>query len=372
MEFRSVSARTFGGQQQRVLIALALACQPQFLILDEPTTGLDMTTQTKILDLIESLIEQRNTSVMLISHNLGVLAQIADRVGIMYAGEIIERGTTTEIFRSPANPYTQGLLASLPQQDKRKLKPIPGQIGDLRSIPDGCIFADRCDLAEEACRTGEIGDEKVTADESHYVKCRRWETALEDPIGEGLVQKSKTRSSSSETLLSVRDLRKYFDEESIIDRFFGSEPPVKAVDGVSFDVNRSETLAIVGESGCGKSTLGSCLLDLLPPTGGAVTYRGREVTEMTPTEKADFRSECQIVFQNPHSSLNPRKTVGQSIKRPLEMFTEMDETEQRARIAELLNDVGLDPSYADDHPSDLSGVKSSGSLSLGPSRSTRR
>jgi len=344
-----------GGQQQRVLLAMALACQPQLLILDEPTTGLDVTTQAKILDLIEDLIDRREASVLLITHDLGVIAQIADRVGIMYAGEILERGETEAVFNSPANPYTQGLLASLPQGSGRRLKPIPGQIGDLTDIPQGCVFADRCEFAEEECKHGDIEDEAVGGNTSHLTRCRRWEHAVENPIEPDTRFRTETQRASEEPLLEVNNVRKYFGEESIFDRLFGGEPPVKAVDGVSFDVHESETLGIVGESGCGKSTLGSVLLGLLPLTDGTISYDGQSISEMDSSTMKDFRSECQIVFQNPHSSLNPKHTVGQAIKRPLEMFTDRSESEQRERVAELLNQVGLNPDYASRYPRDLSG-----------------
>ncbi|RYJ08205.1 ABC transporter ATP-binding protein [Halogeometricum borinquense] len=344
-----------GGQQQRVLLAIALACQPQLLILDEPTTGLDVTTQAKILDLINELIEERNTSVLLITHNLGVISRIADRVGIMYAGEILEYGSTEKIFESPANPYTQGLLASLPQGDNQRLKPIPGQIGDLTAVSDGCTFANRCEFAEPACRSGSIQMEAVRGESDHLTQCRRWEHALTNPIQADTQERHTSPNANEEPLIEVRNVRKHFDEPSMVDRFLGGEPPVKAVDGVSFDIHDSETLAVVGESGCGKSTLGSVLLDLQSRTDGSVSYKGTDVGEMNSQAMKEFRSECQIVFQNPHSSLNPKHTVGEAIKRPLEMFTDLSDAAQRERVAELLTQVGLQPDYAKRYPRDLSG-----------------
>ena len=344
-----------GGQQQRVLLAIALACQPQLLILDEPTTGLDVTTQAKILDLIDELIEEWDTSILLITHNLGVINQITDRVGIMYAGEIMEMGTTESVFSSPANPYTQGLLASLPQGDDRRLKPIPGKISNLKEIPDGCVFADRCEFATEECRDGPVKKVSVDGDSEHLTRCKRWEHAMENPIQADTQRIQRTSESDGSTLIKARNIRKYFGETSLLDRVWDSEPPVKAVDGVNLHINESETLGVVGESGCGKSTLGSVLLDLLPATDGDIYFKGKKYDSLDDNDWKEFRSECQIVFQNPHSSLNPKHTVGQAIKRPLEMFTGQSEEEQRERVAELLTQVGLQPSYADRYPRDLSG-----------------
>ncbi|WP_049904846.1 dipeptide ABC transporter ATP-binding protein [Haloferax gibbonsii] len=344
-----------GGQQQRVLLAIALACQPKLLILDEPTTGLDVTTQAKILDLIDDLIEERDTSVLLITHNLGVINQIADRVGIMYAGEIMEVGATDEVFRSPTNPYTQGLLASLPQGEDRRLKPIPGQIGDLRTIPDGCVFADRCEFATDECREGSVEKVSVDGNPSHMTRCRRWKHAVANPIQADTQTLERGEGSERPTLIKAQNVTKYFGESSFLDRVFDGEPPVKAVDGVDLHVREAETLGVVGESGCGKSTLGSVLLNLLPSTDGKISFRETTFDEMEDSDWKEFRSECQVVFQNPHSSLNPKHTVGEAIKRPLELFTDQSEDEQRERVAELLTRVGLQPSYANRYPRDLSG-----------------
>ena len=344
-----------GGQQQRILLAMALVCQPQLLILDEPTTGLDVTTQAKILDLIDELIKEWDTSVLLITHNLGVINQITDRVGIMYAGEIMEIGATENVFSSPANPYTQGLLASLPQGDDRRLKPIPGQIGDLKTIPDGCVFADRCEFATDKCRDGSVEKVSVEGNPAHLTRCKRWEHAMENPIQTDTQEIQRASKSERSTLIEVQNLMKHFGKTSLLDRVFGGESPVKAVDGVNLHINESETLGIVGESGCGKSTLGSVLLNLLPATDGEIFFKGKRFDSMDDQDWKDFRSECQVVFQNPHSSLNPKHTVGQAIRRPLEMFTDQSEEEQRNRVAELLTQVGLQPSYASRYPNDLSG-----------------
>jgi len=344
-----------GGQQQRVLLAMALSCNPELLILDEPTTGLDVTTQAKILDLIDDLKAAYGGSILLITHNLGVIARIADRVSILYAGEIMERGAVSDVFTEPANPYTQGLLASTPSLEEQKdLTPIPGQIPDLFEIPEGCIFADRCEFATESCHTEDIVMETVDETTGHRTRCHRWKHAVENPIQSKTTNEPYHREVG-ETLLELDDLKKYFGSESFFDRFFDSQPPVRAVDGVNLNVAESETVGLVGESGCGKSTLGKTLLQLLDVTDGEVRFRGENVADLPEADLTEFRSECQVVFQNPDSSLNPQKTVFDILARPLTLFTDLDEQARNERIAELLDQVDLGHEMAGKYPHELSG-----------------
>lgn len=341
-----------GGMQQRILIAMALSCNPDVLILDEPTTGLDVTTQAKILNLINDLKTEFDTGILLITHNLSILATVADRVGILYAGEIMEKGPADRVFASPSNPYTQGLLTTIPEiETRKKLTSIPGQIPDLTDVPEGCIFADRCQFAEPACREGTIETERV--DEYHETRCLRWETAVENPIeSEEVPDRQSTRG---EQILEVSNLHKHYDAPGFVDSLFGSDPPVKAVNGIDLSLYEGESLALVGESGCGKSTLGRTILGLIEATSGEVSFRGNPMSEMTDEDYQRFRSECQVVFQNPESSLNPRKSIFNIIARPLRVFTDYDEDERRERVAELLSQVGLSPAYASRDPHELSG-----------------
>jgi len=343
-----------GGMQQRALLAIALSCNPDLLILDEPTTGLDVTTQAKILDLVNELKADYDTSVLLITHNLGVIAQIADRVQLLYAGETMERGTVEDVFANPANPYTQGLLAAIPEITRRKnIKPIRGKIPDLKDIGSGCIFADRCEFAEKACKEGSIEEEFVDAEIVHSSRCRRWEVVRENPIE--AEEGSRTSSERGEELLTLRNVKKHFGKETFFDKIFGGNPPVKAVDGVDLEVHGSETVGLVGESGSGKSTLGKTILRLLNITDGEVMFRGESIADLDEANLRDFRSECQAVFQNPHSSLNPRHKIRRAIERPLKLFTKMDGDERKDRSEELLEQVGLSRDYAMRYPHELSG-----------------
>ncbi len=341
-----------GGQQQRALIAMGLSCNPDCLILDEPTTGLDVTTQAKLLDLIEELKTESEVGIMLITHNLAVVSQIADRVYILYAGEMMEYGRVDEVFNEPSNPYTQALLATTPEQGKNKeLRPIPGQIPELEEVPDGCIFADRCDFATDDCRTGDIPLESLS--ESHSTRCIRTETVLENPIE---VETAPIRTSTpGDTILEAKGLSKYYDQGTFLQNWLQDHEPVKAVQDVDIAVGEGETMGLVGESGCGKSTLGRVLLGLHDATEGEVLYRGTSLQELSKTQRREFNSECQIVFQDPEASLNPRKKIKGVIARPLKLFTDLDEAGRDERVTELLEQVNLPKDLKEKYPHEISG-----------------
>lgn len=351
-----------GGMQQRVLIAMALSCDPDLLIMDEPTSGLDVTTEAKILDLVNELKTEYDMSILLITHDLGVIAETTDRVAILYAGELMEVGPTEDVFSGPANPYTQGLLAAVPSITRdTQLAAIPGRIPDLTQAPTGCIFAPRCRLAEEDCRSSPIDIEEVHGKPTHVTRCRRWEEALTDPFRAqaGAPDRSKASSRAGhrpETpVLAVEGLSKHYVKRSVFDRFFGEPTPIKAVDGVDLAIAPGETVGLVGESGCGKSTLARTVVGLHRPTGGRIKFRGVDVEQLRGESLREFRSECEIVFQNPDSSLNPQKSVYEIIERPLNLFSGLEGTERDSRIVELLEQVELGPEYASRYPSQLSG-----------------
>lgn len=343
-----------GGQQQRALLAIGLSCNPELLILDEPTTGLDVTTQAKFLDLVEELKTEFDAGILLITHNLGVIAEIADRVNILYGGEMMEKGPVDDVFTNPANPYTQALLATTPEMGVDKdLRPIPGQIPDLDDIPDGCIFADRCEFATDECQTGGVEMEPVDPATGHQSRCWRWETAVNDPIEAESAPLSDT--VPGDTILRANGLTKHYDEPTFIQKYLGNHNPVQAVSDVSLDLRESATLGLVGESGCGKSTLGRTLLALHDLTDGTIEYRGESLEELDDPAYREFRSECQIIFQDPEASLNPSKTVKQILQRPLTLFTDLDASEHEERIAELVTQVNLGSEVIRKKPHELSG-----------------
>ena len=343
-----------GGQQQRALLAISLSCNPDLLILDEPTTGLDVTTQAKFLDLVEDLKSEYDAGILLITHNLGVISEIADRVNILYAGEMLEKGPVDDVFTEPANPYTQALLATTPEiAANKEVKPIPGRIPELDEIPDGCIFADRCEFASEECRSGEIGMDTVDNKRNHESRCLHWQDVLDNPIE--VSEKTVSQRSAGKPILTIDNLSKYYDEGGFVKNLISEHNPVKAVDGVSLDIHESEAVGLVGESGCGKSTLGRTLLKLHEVTNGRIAYDGTDIDAMSKQELNEFRSECQIIFQDPEASLNPNRTVREILERPLKLFTDRSADERRTRAEELLTQVNLGNDIIDKKPHELSG-----------------
>jgi len=344
-----------GGMRQRVLIAIALACRPQLLIADEPTTALDVTIQAQILELIDDLQDEFGMSMLMITHDLGVVAETCDRVAVMYAGEIVEEGPVEEIFHNPSHPYTYTLLESIPTEEKDRLTPIEGNVPDLIDMPDGCHFADRCPWVQPECRDGEIPDlQHGPEDVDHSSKCILPEFDESEYGAQGVP--SGRKHDVGEPLVTLDGMRKYYEQEDgLLDRLFpGEEPSVKAVDGLDLDVYEGETLGLVGESGCGKSTAGRALLHLDPPTDGTVVFAGEDLGDLSKTGLREKRKDMQMVFQDPMSSLDPRMTVGQTIMEPLKIHGLAD-GRRRERVLELLEEVGLDESQYGRYPHELSG-----------------
>jgi peptide/nickel transport system ATP-binding protein len=343
-----------GGQQQRALLAIGLSCNPDLLILDEPTTGLDVTTQAKFLDLVEDLKAEYDAGILLITHNLGVISEIADRVNILYAGEMLEKGPVDDVFTSPANPYTQALLATTPEiAENKEVKPIPGRIPELDDIPEGCIFADRCEFATEECRSGDIAMETVDSATDHESRCLHWQDVLDNPID--VPEKEVSQRTAGEPILRINDLSKYYDEGGLVKNLISDHEPVKAVNDVSLDIHEGEAVGLVGESGCGKSTLGRTLLKLHEVTSGSIEYNETDIDSLSKQELNEFRSECQIIFQDPEASLNPNRTVREILERPLKLFTDKSADERRTRAEELLTQVNLGGDIIDKKPHELSG-----------------
>ncbi|MBN2301003.1 MAG: ABC transporter ATP-binding protein, partial [Lentisphaerae bacterium] len=346
-----------GGMRQRVMIAMALACKPDLLIADEPTTALDVTIQSQIMELIAELQSETGTAVLLITHDMGVVRENADRIGIMYAGRIVEEGRNEDVFSSPAHPYTELLLNSLPSRGEhgKRLVTIAGMVPKAVNFPEGCRFADRCPFVMGCCRL-KI-PERLSVGNGHVAECVLLNPAIKKP--------SPIRSSSEPTdanpiaadnsiSLRVDGLKMYFPIRSKILR--RTVANVKAVDNTNFIIKPGETLALVGESGCGKTTVGKCIVRLLDPTGGSVQYRGMELTNAPNRRLKELRSKIQMIFQDPFSSLNPRLMIGKAIIEGMQVHGIGSHIVDRFdRLGTILEKVGLSPDMADRYPHEFSG-----------------
>ncbi|MFC3676768.1 ABC transporter ATP-binding protein [Ferrovibrio xuzhouensis] len=350
-----------GGQQQRVVIAMALMAKPALLIMDEPTTGLDVTVEAAVLDLIATLRRKHKTSIVFISHNLGTVVRICDRIGVLYAGELVEEGPIREVFRDPRHPYTRGLLSCLPTLDADKhsapLVPIRGSVTVPRNRPPGCVFATRCEFKREGLCTSDTIPMGLAPDsQRHRVRCAR---QFELPAPQQTVnpeEAAERAAAAAEPLLEIDDLRKYYDQSAGMG-FIGNETvQVKALDGISLRARRGETLAIVGESGCGKSTLAKVLTGLETATGGKVALDEIDLTDMGVAKRPDeVIRRLQMVFQNPDSTLNPSHTIGYTLERPLRQFANLDGEKLKAKVKALLKSVNLPAEFARRKPRQLSG-----------------
>jgi peptide/nickel transport system ATP-binding protein len=354
-----------GGMRQRVMIAIALSCNPKLVIADEPTTALDVTIQAQILELMKELTRERGIALVLITHNLGIVARYADRVNVMYAARLVEQGAAREVFARPLHPYTAGLLRSVPRLDQprgAKLETIEGLPPNLLDPPPGCRFAPRCPAQRPECVAA---PPPLVAVEPHrYSAClRAREMARVGPSGLGLQSASlepprSKRLDAAAPLLQVRDLRTYFEVGAGMQwlRLERARRVVRAVDGLSFEVRRGETLGLVGESGCGKTTVGRTLLRLEQATSGEIVFEGADVTRARGQALRDYRRKVQVIFQDPYSSLNPRMTVGEIIAEPMRVYRLVpDARAAREKVAELLAQVGLFDYMAERYPHELSG-----------------
>src|SRR5579875_2873614 len=372
-----------GGLRQRVMIAMALACEPKLLIADEPTTALDVTIQAQILALLDDLKDRLGMAMLLITHDMGVIAGHADRVNVMHAGRLMETADTTTLFGHMHHPYTQALLASIPrlaQDNTQRLASIPGLPPDLSHPPAGCRFAARCPRADDKCQTDE--PPLIGPGLSHQFAC--WHPVdgpLEVAAANGSAAASADGAGGAEgagaaarvlhvaeppagldvpsgqpdaALLEVRDLVKEFPVTAgaILQRRVGA---VHAVSGVSFTVNQGETFGLVGESGCGKTTIGRLVVALEKPNSGSVSLNGTNVSAMSGGELRRRRKDLQLMFQDPYSSLDPRMRVGAIIREPLTIQHVGSRREQQDRVFELLDEVGLPRNAVERYPHEFSG-----------------
>jgi peptide/nickel transport system ATP-binding protein len=342
-----------GGMRQRVMIAIGLACNPKLLIADEPTTALDVTIQAQILELMKDLSRRLGIAVILITHNLGIVARYADRVNVMYAARLAESGTAERVFGRPLHPYARGLLSAVPRLDRgrsAKLATIDGAPPNLLSPPTGCRFRPRCRFAIEKC---EQVPPLEAAEPGHFVACHRVsEIEALDPMTDRAGAQKTSLNGSAETILDIKGATKFFPIKA---GFFGATRQIKAVNDVSLQAKRGETLGLVGESGCGKSTLGRLVLRLDDPTGGEIKFEGIDLANLGRGEMVAVRKRLQVIFQDPYSSLNPRMTCGQIIAEPMRVHDILPREQIADRVTELLQLVGLFPYMADRYPHELSG-----------------
>jgi peptide/nickel transport system ATP-binding protein len=354
-----------GGMLQRAVIAMAMSCDPDLIIADEPTTALDVVVQDEILSKLEELQDEMDVAVLVISHDIGVMAEVCDDVGVMYAGELMEVGTAENVFADPTNPYTLGLANSFPDitDPDRALVDIPGTAPELKGEHEGCPFVERCPFATDECEQYHPDLEPVPGGQTHRSRChyvdeadRLREEAADPETWGGAPGVNETVEPGDEVVLDVDGVRKYFDTGTgLVDSLLGREAtPVKAVDGVSFDVKEGEIFGIVGESGCGKSTLGRTLLNLDPATEGEISLNGDAIGDIPNDE---FRRRAQMIFQDPFESLNPRLTIQQTVTEPLALLGDLSYAERVEVAEETLDAVGLSPAseYLNRFPEQLSG-----------------
>jgi len=353
-----------GGQQQRVVIGMALLNNPALLIMDEPTTALDVTVEAAVLDLIADLRRDFDTAIMYITHNLGVIARVASRIGVMYAGQMVERATVEDIFKSPQHPYTQGLIRCVPKLGTDKtgsiLYPIRGRVPPPDNRPAGCIFSPRCDYVRPLCREQRPAlrvipgtNNETRCHFSEEIDASQWQPSeeIELPTLSG-------RKVEEQPILQLDNLKKYYPVKgnSLRDVLgLGEKRYVKAVESASFVVPQGKTLGIVGESGCGKSTLVKTIIGLEDATSGTAKFLGFDITGNISGRDKKLIQELQMVFQNPDSTMNPSFTVGQQIGRPMRLFKTAPKHRIRAEVIKLLQAMRLGENYYDRLPRQLSG-----------------
>jgi peptide/nickel transport system ATP-binding protein len=340
---------------------MALLLKPSLLIMDEPTTGLDVTIEAAVLDLVNSLRQEFNTAILFISHNMGVIARLCDRVGVMYAGEMVEEASVRDLFSSPHHPYTISLLGCIPRKSSsRAVNPlwaIPGRVPPLNALPDHCIFAARCGIAQADCLTIQPALQQTSLTRSS--RCLYWNSDLLRHFTHSALQPIELPFASREKIaqegLKVKDVKVHFTVSGGMFSLNPAKETVKALDGITFEIPPKKTVGIVGESGCGKSTLARAIAGLLTLNEGVITLDRQDLSQpVNKRPKADLKM-LQMVFQNPDSTLNPQKTVEEEIRRPIRLFQIVPREEEGHLIDLLLEAVNLDQTYRQRYPAQLSG-----------------
>ena len=361
LRMKQIPEELSGGMRQRAMIAMALACKPDLLIADEPTTALDVTIQAQIQALLKELQREEGMAILLITHDLGVAAEMADRVVVMYAGRIAERASVTDLFAKPLHPYTRGLLRSsvLPTSETRgtRLAAIPGSMPRLDEMPSGCRFHPRCSLANDQCREHaptlrSLGNRDVScwrAFEPEPVERVRLPIAASMPTVEG--SRAQVPAANA-PLVEASHVTKIFDTRRGL---FAGRQRVHAVDDFSLVIQPGETFGLVGESGCGKSTFGRLLLQLDTPSSGELRFEGRSILGRGRADRKRLRRDMQMIFQDPYGSIDPRWTVGDVIAEPLVSFDNPDRATLKNQVDELLTLVGLPPTYQTRYAHEFSG-----------------
>ena len=346
-----------GGMRQRIMIAIAISGNPRVIVADEPTTALDVTTQAQILDLLKGITKKHHTALLIVTHNLGIVARYAQRIYVMYAGAVVESGRSEDLFRHPSHPYTRGLLKAVPRLDDprdRKLIPIDGTPQSPSERPAGCPFHPRCPYACEKCRGGFAPALTETPESGHFSACLRSREEL-DEIDRKREAPERTREKKpGDVILKVQDLKVEFPiKRGILQKKVGS---LRVLERVNFQVRRAETLGIVGESGCGKTTVAKSVLRLLPEATGKILFDGKDLSAMEGERLRRERRRIQMIFQDPYGSLDPRKTVASMVGEPLMIHNLVNShQEYQERVDELLKMVGLDPSLQERYAHEFSG-----------------
>ncbi len=364
-----------GGQKQRVMIAMALAKSPSILIADEPTTALDVTTQAQIIELLKLIIKKNKMALILISHDLGVVRELADTIQVMYAGHMVEQASATEFFFMPKHPYSQKLFKALPERSDKKspLSVIPGQVPNLNQHFKVCRFYGRCEVALEKCQVELPELYAYHNTDNNLVRCLHYQTGglkkTAQEIALALMMPMNSTPEFQEKIDDEQDLYKIDEKVNLIDInhlkvFFPIQKGlfkrtvgyIKAVDGVSLSIHEGETVALVGESGCGKSTVGKAILQLIKPSYGNVIYMGKDLTRLLPWTLHKIRSDCQMIFQDPFSSMDPRMRISEILEEGMLALNIGSNAEERQkRIEALLEQVGLDYAMKNRFPHEFSG-----------------
>jgi peptide/nickel transport system ATP-binding protein len=343
-----------GGQQQRVALAMALAGEPELLLLDEPTTGLDVTTQKHVLELLNEISAETGTTMVYVSHDIDVIGNVCQQIAVMYAGEIVEQGDKGRILQSPVHPYTQGLLASIPRLHQQSLPrtiegmlPLPGR----RELLNGCVFQDRCSMAIDIC-----GQQKPPALDfnNRLIRCHRAEDASNNVSAEGH-QPDLVESTGTDRVLSVQDLSISYDKPGLLQQLRGVQPSLTVKD-IHFEIRQGEILGLVGESGSGKSTILKAIAGLQHAHSGTMTLQGtHNLMSAVEGRSKECLQRIQLVFQNPDASLNPRHTIAEILRRPLTIYFSHDNKTVESELDELLDSINLPVDYRDRYPGQLSG-----------------